>query len=183
MGCCLAVAFLMSLVRRVWITVAPRSAVRSAPFATPAVRMGPNPAARPTPRVVIPESQQRTARPRILAATLLAYVATVQALAWLDVMVDAGRPWLARDITLALILAAVLIRPAGSLISAGLLWFALGVADMHLFGVVALPHSQWLVDVVFHASGIWVATAGVALLTWRKHATARPVTDLHQVLA
>ena len=181
MGCCLAVAFLMSLVRRVWLTIVPQSPAESALFATPAVRMGPSPADRPLPQVVRAESRQRVAKPRILAATLLAYVATVQALVWLDVMIDAGRPWLTRDIILALILAVLLIRPAGSLISAGLLWFALGVADMHLFGVIALPHSRWLIDVVFHASGIWVATAGVALLAWRKRATLRPVTG-RQVL-
>ncbi len=183
MGCCLAVAFLMSLVRRAWITVVPRSAVESAPFAPAAARPGPNPAASPMPRVVTPEPRQREAKRRILAATLLAYVAAVEALVWLDVMVDSGRTWLVRDLTLALILAALLIRPAGSMVSAGLLWFALGVADMHLFDVIALPHDRWLIDVAFHASGFWVATSGVALLWWRKRATPSPVTGLRQVLA
>jgi hypothetical protein len=98
-------------------------------------------------------------------------------------MIDAGRPWLARDIILALILAILLIRPSGSLISAGLLWFALGVADMHVFGLITLPHDRWLIDVIFHASGIWVATAALALLAWRKRATLRPVTGRRQVLA
>ena len=52
MGCCLAVAFLMSLVRRVWLTIVPQSPAESALFATPAVRMGPSPADRHLPQVV-----------------------------------------------------------------------------------------------------------------------------------
>jgi hypothetical protein len=44
----------------------------------------------------------------------------------------------------------------------GITWFVAGILAMHVLGVVA-PIRSLPADVVFHASGLWLATAGLAL--------------------
>lgn len=51
---------------------------------------------------------------------------------------------------------------ATALVVAGISWFLAGMLAMHVFG--ALPHIHSMAaDVVFHGSGLWLATAGLAL--------------------
>lgn len=45
----------------------------------------------------------------------------------------------------------------------GVAWFIAGVLAMHVFGVLSPIHSL-PADVAFHSSGLWLATAGLALL-------------------
>lgn len=44
----------------------------------------------------------------------------------------------------------------------GVAWFVAGMLAMHVFGVLD-PIRSVPADVVFHASGLWLATAGLAL--------------------
>jgi hypothetical protein len=44
----------------------------------------------------------------------------------------------------------------------GIAWFIAGVLAMHVFGLID-PIRSLPADVVFHASGLWLATAGLAL--------------------
>jgi hypothetical protein len=45
----------------------------------------------------------------------------------------------------------------------GLAWFVAGMLAMHAFGVLS-PIRSVPADIVFHSSGLWLATAGLALL-------------------
>lgn len=49
-----------------------------------------------------------------------------------------------------------------ALIVVGIAWFVAGMLAMHVLGVLDPIHSA-PVDLAFHASGLWVATIGVAL--------------------
>lgn len=59
------------------------------------------------------------------------------------------------------------------LVVVGLLWFAFGMVGMHLFGWFDWAHASVLADVVFHASGIWVATAGLAVIAFQRRTAHR----------
>ncbi len=49
-----------------------------------------------------------------------------------------------------------------ALMVVGIAWFAAGMLAMHVFGL--LPHIQSIpADIAFHGSGLWLATAGLAL--------------------
>jgi hypothetical protein len=49
-----------------------------------------------------------------------------------------------------------------ALVVIGASWFLAGMLAMHVFGVLAPIHSV-PADLAFHASGLWLATAGLAL--------------------
>jgi hypothetical protein len=49
-----------------------------------------------------------------------------------------------------------------ALIVLGLAWFVAGMLAMHVFDVLPAIHSV-PADIAFHGSGLWLATAGVAL--------------------
>ena len=49
-----------------------------------------------------------------------------------------------------------------ALIVTGSAWFVAGMLAMHVFGVLPAIHSV-PADVAFHGSGLWLATAGLAL--------------------
>ncbi len=118
MGCCLALAYLVALVRRTWFAVAPGVCPTTAAFAPPARRPAP------------------------------------------------GGPALALDLPTVRLTSTR--RPAArALVGGGLAWFALGVVGMHVFGWFAWADGSLLSDTAFHASGLWVAATGVALLAAR----------------
>jgi hypothetical protein len=54
----------------------------------------------------------------------------------------------------------------------GLAWFVAGVLAMHVFGILD-PIQSVPADVAFHSSGLWLATAGFAVLLLPRYA-ARP---------
>jgi hypothetical protein len=56
----------------------------------------------------------------------------------------------------------------------GLAWFVAGMLAMHLFDVLSPIHSV-TADIVFHSSGLWLATAGLALVHLYRP-TARDLT-------
>lgn len=56
--------------------------------------------------------------------------------------------------------ARVTLAPA--LIVVGLAWFVAGLLAMHVFGALPGIHSA-TADIIFHGSGLWLATAGLAL--------------------
>ena len=49
-----------------------------------------------------------------------------------------------------------------ALIVVGIAWFVAGMLAMHVFGVLPTIHSV-PADIAFHGSGLWLATAGLAL--------------------
>ena len=58
-----------------------------------------------------------------------------------------------------------------ALLAVGLAWFAAGMLAMHVFDL--LPHiTSILADIAFHGSGLWLATAGLAL-RFLPHPTVR----------
>jgi len=61
---------------------------------------------------------------------------------------------------------------ARACIVVGLAWFIAGVLAMHVFGVID-PIRSLPADVVFHASGWWLATVGIALRFLPRHALRR----------
>lgn len=62
------------------------------------------------------------------------------------------------------------VRPATAarvLVVAGLAWFTVGLVGMHLLGWFAWATAHPLLDVAFHASGLWLAALGSATLLLR----------------
>jgi len=53
-------------------------------------------------------------------------------------------------------------RLGAMLIVIGFAWFAAGMLAMHVFGLLPTIHSI-PADIAFHGSGLWLATAGLAL--------------------
>jgi hypothetical protein len=51
----------------------------------------------------------------------------------------------------------------------GIAWFVAGVLAMHVFGALDPIRSE-SADIVFHASGLWLATAGLAIRFVPRHA-------------
>ena len=51
---------------------------------------------------------------------------------------------------------------ATAFIVVGLAWFVAGLLAMHVFGALPGIHSA-TADIIFHGSGLWLATAGLAL--------------------
>lgn len=51
---------------------------------------------------------------------------------------------------------------ARALMVVGIAWFLAGMLAMHVFGLLD-PLPSLPADVLFHASGLWLATAGLAL--------------------
>jgi hypothetical protein len=49
-----------------------------------------------------------------------------------------------------------------ALIVVGIAWFVAGMLAMHVFGVLPAIHSV-PADIAFHGSGLWLASAGLAL--------------------
>lgn len=115
MGCCVALAYLVALLRRTWFSVVPETGPLTVAFAPPARRPAPGastlPVAPPTARAT------GTRRPA-----------------------------------------------ARALVGGGLAWFAVGVVGMHALGWFAWAEGSLLTDTAFHASGLWVAATGAALL-------------------
>jgi hypothetical protein len=60
-----------------------------------------------------------------------------------------------------------------ALIVVGIAWFVAGMLAMHVFGL--LPHIQSVpADIAFHGSGLWLATAGLALRFLHRPTLHRP---------
>lgn len=112
MGCCVALAYLVALVRRAWFSVVPGEPATAPAFAPPARRPAPG-------------------------GIALAVSAPT-----------AGRP--------------IPHHAAHTLVVAGLAWFALGLVGMHVLGWFSWAQESLLTDTAFHASGLWLAAAGVA---------------------
>ncbi len=51
---------------------------------------------------------------------------------------------------------------ATALVVVGLVWFAVGIVGMHALGWFAWADGSLVSDTAFHASGLWIAAAGVA---------------------
>jgi hypothetical protein len=68
-------------------------------------------------------------------------------------------------------------QPLGhQLIVVGLAWFVIGIVGMHAFGWFDWAHASVIVDIVFHSSGIWLATWGAALLYLQRRPHPTEVT-------
>lgn len=179
MGCCIAIAFVIALVRRAWFAVVPGRAPTEALFAPSARRPAPGEVAPPSERPA-PAPARSTDLPLCLGAvavTTVFYASVVAVLRWTGVAEPATAPlvgWAARDAVLAGIgvVAAVLAAmrfdgsavpktgPAAVLLGAGAAWFGLGVLDMHAFGLFEL--APVAMDLAFHGAGLAAMVAGAA---------------------
>ena len=119
MGCCIALAALIALVRRGWSALTGREPAPAAHFAPPARRPAPGG-----------------------AVAVVAAAAPVQA-------TGSHR------------------QLGGTLVTAGLAWFAVGLVGMHVLGWFTWAEGSMLSDAAFHSSGLWLAAAGGAVLAVR----------------
>ena len=193
MLCCIAVAFVIGMVRQGWrsLTLAgdtgpaaplPPAARRPQPGAAAA----PAAPAPPTPRSRWESDVLTRARAalelRFAAAGIVLYTAALALLLAVGAAdggtTDAG--WITRDLlfaALAVIALVVARHAAGSepsprgrerlacgLMGVGAIWLELGLLDMHLFGLFELAHGALLWDAVFHGAGAAAFVAGWALL-------------------
>jgi len=63
-----------------------------------------------------------------------------------------------------------------ALIVVGIAWFVAGMLAMHVFGVLPTIHSV-PADIAFHGSGLWLATAGLALRFLYRPPLHRPTLE------
>ena len=174
MGCCIAAALIISLVRRAWFGVFPGRRPVVISFAPPARR--------PAPGTSVLEPQTLTAPPRsgpspAIAATVALYVSAIAVLGMTGAAPDLSDPlipWFARDVLLAAVFGVALVRAYGCsvrdlprfLAVAGATWTALAIIDMHLFELFTLSTSA---DILVHGGGFLVLCIGLAA---RKPATS-----------
>lgn len=177
MGCCIAIALVIALVRKAWFALVPGGAPPDPMFAPPARRNADgSPVATRVPVVdaVAPASRGAICLGAAAVTTAL-YAGVVAVLRWTgaaESLPGAAVSWPVRDVVVGLIGAALIVaaavryrggRPRGSrapvLFGAGAAWFGLGVLDMHVLGVVHLGHSVTS-DVLFHGPGLLAMTLG-----------------------
>lgn len=189
MGCCIAVALVIALVRGAWFRVFPARRPPDAGFAPPAWRAAPglgDVASGPVrTREPVPPTGSRLSMALGAAAVTTALYAGITALLWstglAHQLTDDGLTRPLRDVLVAgfgitaVVTAAVLYRgpvpqPAGRgavLTGAGLTWTGLGLLDMHVFGVLHLDHGAVAAASVFHGVGLLALGAGAGLLLGR----------------
>ena len=192
MLCCIAVAFVIGMVRQGWrsLTLAGDTGP-AAPLPPRARRPQPGAALAPAPAPPAAGSRWESdvltrARAalelRFAAAGIVLYAGAVALLLALGAA-DGGAGaagWVARDAlyaVLALIALVVARRWAGSepspwgrerlgcaLVGAGAVWLELGILDQHLFGLFEIAHGALAWDAVFHGVGAGAFVAGWTLL-------------------
>lgn len=189
MGCCIAVTFVIGLVRRAWFVALPGRAPAGMLFAPPARRAAPGEVGPPPERPVV-SGARRAGLPLCLGAvavTTALYAGVVGVMRWTGVVEPATAPqmgWAARGVVLAAVSViavavaaarfdgAVVARTgtAAVLFGAGAAWFGLGVLDMHVFGLFELAPVS--VDLAFHGVGVAAMVVGVAARLGRRPARA-----------
>jgi len=172
MGCCIAIAFVISLVRKGWFAVFPSRRPEPELFAPPAYRPAPGglgpvagvsaarlPAGGPRP--IAATAQAGRLAPMFLGAfalTGMLYMATVFALTRFDLASTGSATvgWSARNVVLAALILTALVGAAATydgagisrasfgvvLLGAGFAWVGLGVLDMHGFSLLNLAHDD-----------------------------------------
>jgi len=183
MGCCIAIALLIGVVRTWWFKLFPSRAPVQMAFAPPARRAAPGavvaPAAVPetgVPRVAGPAGPARvSARAGWIVAPAVAlavYAATIAAVSGADA-IDSSRPVVVWVVLAVVFVVVALAASAGShtpaslgsdpaaalgtpLILAGVAWLAVSELDAHVLGVVG--HAG-----LVHAPGPIALSIGLAL--------------------
>ena len=158
MGCCIAIAFVISLVRTGWFAVFPGRRPEPELFAPPARRPAPGDAIAVAVAVI---AAARPARARLtpmflgaFALTGMLYMATVFALTRFGLASTGAATvgWTTRNIVLAALILAALVSAAVTydgagiprssfgavLLGAGSAWLGFGVLDMHGFSLLNL---------------------------------------------
>ncbi|WP_183093135.1 hypothetical protein [Nocardioides stalactiti] len=137
MGCCLALAYVVALVRRGWFAAVGGAPAPTASFAPPARRPAPGGtlvASGPAPAVAwAPPRSSTRARPTGRVGAGKVGAGTVGA----------------------------------GLVGAGLAWFVIGVVGMHALGWFAWAEASLLTDTAFHSSGLWLAAIGASVVAVR----------------
>lgn len=176
MACCVALAIVLACIRTAKARVLGREPVEDL-FPPAAAWSSERDALRP----------QREVRPaavgaaigRHLAATVLAYALLIHLLAathLAHVASDGFGGWVVRDAVFVAVAFALLIlgrrrtATGSALAGAGVLWFALGVIDMHVFAEFKFSSVPLVLDAAFHLSGWWLAVvaAGVTVVQRRQ---------------
>ena len=178
-GCCIVIALVIGLGRRVWFGLVPGAHPAEPGFAPPAARPAPGPARPaqpgPGPRArPATTSSWRGLLPFVAAGAAL-YTAAVALLTVLGAATGSnGAGWVPRDVlVVAVALGALLLgrhatvrasdRVPFALIGCGSTWLLLGLLDMHVFGLFDIAHGAVLPDLLFHGSGSAATTAGLLL--------------------
>lgn len=192
MLCCIAVAFVIGVVRQGWRSLTFTDEPGPAAPLPPRARR-PQPGAALAPVDAPPATRSRwesdvltRARAalelRFAAAGIVLYAGAVALLLAVGAA-DGGAAaagWVMRDALLvALAVAALLVarswrgsepsphgreRLACALMGAGAVWLELGILDQHLFGLFEIAHGSLAWDAVFHGGGAAAFVAGWALL-------------------
>ncbi len=180
MACCAAIAFVFAVVRTVWSRILGRDPVeagfppgatwRAGAAASPVTQFG---------------AVVGTSLGGPLAATVLAYALLVHVLVAVGVAeLASASGWLGRDavlggVALALLSAGRRRMPTASmLVSAGLLWFGLGVIDMHVFSAFEFRTVPLALDLAFHLSGWWLAIAAAGIVVVQRRTDPFPLGDI-----
>jgi hypothetical protein len=180
MACCAAIAFVFAVVRTAWSRILGRGPVAEEfpPGATWRAATVVAPAA--APKAVVRASLGGTLAVTVLAYGLLVHLLVAAGLAELG---SVGG-WLLRDAVLGCVALILMLvgrgrAPTASvLVAAGLLWFAVGVADMHAFSAFEFRTVPLALDLAFHLSGWWLAIAAAAIVVVQRRTDTFPLGDL-----
>jgi hypothetical protein len=177
MACCAALAFVLAAVRTSWSRLLGRPPMEDL-FPPAATWQSGRDLARPLRATPVTTVGTPLGRP--LAATVFAYAVLIHllvatGLARVEPAELAG--WAVRDGVLAAAAIGLLelgrrrTATAPALVGVGVVWFLLGILDMHVFAGFEFRPVPLVLDLAFHLSGWWlaIAAAGIALVQRRQN--------------